>query len=302
MSRAYLNSVRRPRITLRTVARDTESALTISLIEETLFEIGAPYLADLVHAKHPHPSFPADQAQRKNAHTQVRRGRYWTRKQPFRALQGVIIASDFADRIEPGKQPAPRLRDLPPVAQQFQQLRREHDEAILLPLALLDAQQHALAVDIGDLQRDDLGYTQARAIGHAERRSVFDARGGREKSSHLLRAQNDWNPARLAHQRQTPDQIVAFERHLEKEPQRDDRCVDDSRAHMGLRHVLLKQTKVFGGCGIGRAAEKSREALDVTDVVGLDLLREMTRRHVFDHALAQRTDGLVGHGDNSCLA
>src|ERR1700677_1627947 len=33
MSRAYLNSVRRPRITLRTVARDTESALTISLIE-----------------------------------------------------------------------------------------------------------------------------------------------------------------------------------------------------------------------------------------------------------------------------
>jgi hypothetical protein len=39
----------------------------------------------------------------------------------------------------------------------------------------------------------------------------------------------------------------------------------------------------------------------VTDVVCLDLLREMTRRHVFDHALAQRTDGLVGQGDSSCL-
>src|SRR5271168_4430560 len=91
------------------------------------------------------------------------------------------------DRIEAGKQPAPRLRDLPPVAQQLQQLRREHHEAILLPLALLDAQQHALAVDIGDLQRDDLGYAQARAIGDAERRLVFDAGGGGEKSSHLLR-------------------------------------------------------------------------------------------------------------------
>src|SRR5277367_5316538 len=92
MSRAYLNSVRRPRITLRTVARDTESALTISL-----FEIGAPYLADLVHAKHPHPSFPADQAQRKNAHTQVRRGRYWTRKQPFRGslLQAILHNEHF---------------------------------------------------------------------------------------------------------------------------------------------------------------------------------------------------------------
>src|SRR5277367_4846913 len=95
MSRAYLNSVRRPRITLRTVARDTESALTISL-----FEIGAPYLADLVHAKHPHPSFPADQAQRKNAHTQVRRGRYWTRKQPFRGslLQAILQRCPFSDR------------------------------------------------------------------------------------------------------------------------------------------------------------------------------------------------------------
>src|SRR5271156_375890 len=62
------------------------------LDRETLFEIGAPYLADLVHAKHPHPSFPADQAQRKNAHTQVRRGRYWTRKQPFRGslLQAIL--------------------------------------------------------------------------------------------------------------------------------------------------------------------------------------------------------------------
>jgi hypothetical protein len=66
---------------------------------------------------------------------------------------------------------------------------------------------------------------------------------------------------------------------------------------MGLRQVQLKQTKVLGGGGIGRAAEESREALDVSDVVLLGLLREMTRRHVFDHALAQRTDGFVGHGD-----
>ena len=86
---------------------------------------------------------------------------------------------------------------------------------------MLNAQQHALAVDIGDLQRDDLGYAQARAIGDAERRPIFYAGGGREKSSHLLRAQNDRRPARLGHQRQTPDQIVAFERHFEKEPQRD---------------------------------------------------------------------------------
>src|ERR1019366_8401179 len=94
---------------------------------------------------------------------------------------------------------------------------------------------------------------------------------------------------------------LAFERHFEKEPERDDRRIDDPRAHMGLRHMQLKQTKVLGGGGIGRAAEEGGEALDVTDVVRLGLLREVTRRHVFDHALAQWANGLVGHGDSSCL-
>src|SRR5271169_2244730 len=55
--------------------------------------------------------------------------------------------------------------------------------------------------------------------------------------------------------------------------------------------------KVFAGRGIGRTVEEGHKVLDVTDVVGLDLLREMTRRHVFDHTLAQWADGFVGHGD-----
>ena len=103
------------------------------------------------------------------------------------------------------------------------------------------------------------------------------------------------------HKRQTPDQIVPFERHLEEEPERSDGGVDARRAHMGLRHVQLIQTKILAGGGIRRAAEEGREVPDVADVVLLGLLREMTRRHVFDHALTQRADGLVGHDENSCL-
>src|ERR1700730_637428 len=69
-----------------------------------------------------------------------------------------------------------------PVAQQLKQLRREHDIAILVTLALLDAQRHPLAVNVEHLQRDDLGHAQACAIGDAERRLVFDAGGGLQKS------------------------------------------------------------------------------------------------------------------------
>ncbi len=63
------------------------------------------------------------------------------------------------DRILAGKQP-PALEHLalrtgvaPPGAQALEQHRRKHGVAILVALALLNAQDHALAVDIADLQR-----------------------------------------------------------------------------------------------------------------------------------------------------
>ncbi len=41
-------------------------------------------------------------------------------------------------------------------------------------LATLDADQHALAVDIGDLERRDLGHAQAGAIGHRQGRLMLE--------------------------------------------------------------------------------------------------------------------------------
>src|SRR5271170_1755080 len=55
----------------------------------------------------------------------------------------------WVDRVLAGKEPDLRARCPPPVAQQFEQLRRQHHIAIPLPLALLDPEHHALAVDIG---------------------------------------------------------------------------------------------------------------------------------------------------------
>jgi putative flavoprotein involved in K+ transport len=41
---------------------------------------------------------------------------------------------------------------MPPLAQQFEQSRRQHHGAIPLSLALLDPERHALTVNVGDLQ------------------------------------------------------------------------------------------------------------------------------------------------------
>jgi hypothetical protein len=53
-----------------------------------------------------------------------------------------------------GKQPVCRLvlESAPVLAQRIEQRPAEHDVAILAPLAALDMNDHALAVDIADLQ------------------------------------------------------------------------------------------------------------------------------------------------------
>src|SRR5262245_50760342 len=58
----------------------------------------------------------------------------------------------------------------PPVlAQDAEKRLREHHVAILAALALADADGHASAVDVGDLQADDLGEAQAGGVeGHED--------------------------------------------------------------------------------------------------------------------------------------
>src|SRR3954453_18710694 len=74
------------------------------------------------------------------------------------------------------KQPAVRSCRPPPGTQQFEQKRREHHVAVFAAFALLDANDHALAVDVSDLERDHLGGAQACAISHAQRRLVLEPR------------------------------------------------------------------------------------------------------------------------------
>src|SRR6185295_16555987 len=63
-----------------------------------------------------------------------------------------------------GKQPRLGLRGSPPVPQGFQQLGGKHDVSVFLALALLHANDHALAIDMGGLQADGLGDAQPSRV------------------------------------------------------------------------------------------------------------------------------------------
>jgi hypothetical protein len=64
-------------------------------------------------------------------------------------------------------------------------------------LALFDPDDHALTIDIGELQRYDLRCAQAGGIGQAQGRLVLDVRRRCEKPTDLFRAENSGEAARL---------------------------------------------------------------------------------------------------------
>jgi hypothetical protein len=207
-----------------------------------------------------------------------------------------LMRGDRVDRVLAGKEPDLRPRRLPPFAQELEQLRRQHHVAVPLSLALLDPEHHALAVDVRHLQVRDLGHPEARAVGDAERGLVLEARRGLEEARHLLLAQDDRRLARLGHDPQRTNEVWFFERHGEKEPQRRDGGVDRRGAGLLLRHVQLIAAKVLARRRARRPAEEGCELPHVTDVVPLRVFAVPASRHVVDQALAQRADGLLGHG------
>ena len=79
-------------------------------------------------------------------------------------------------RITAREQPDRGPGDAIPIAQQLQQPRGKHCKAILAPLALLDAQQHALAIDIRHLQVRDFGDPQSGVISLGKISSLLSKR------------------------------------------------------------------------------------------------------------------------------
>src|SRR6266566_8106601 len=192
--------------------------------------------------------------------------------------RGIAGAPELArrhrvDRVHSRKQPPLRACHLVPGAQQLKQMRRKHHVAVLVALALFDPDHHALAVDVGYLQRDHLGHTQSGPIGHTQCHLVFEPRCRIEKTCDFFRAQDDrqfaWHVDKLG----MVHDVGAPKRDLEKEPQCRDALVDGRNTGPTCCQMKLIAAYVFEARCIGRAAEEGGEVLDPLHVVMLGLRR-----------------------------
>jgi hypothetical protein len=116
---------------------------------------------------------------------------------------------------------------------------------------LLDPQQHALGVDVADLEGDDFRDAQPGAIGGGEGRLVLRPRRRLEQQRDLLDAEHVGQAAGLAHNRQPVHQIRPVQRHGVQEAQGRDRRVHARRLHAALPLVQLETAHILFCCRIG---------------------------------------------------
>src|SRR5260221_1909672 len=88
-----------------------------------------------------------------------------------------------------GRHPSLLARDAPPFAQQLEKVGREDNIPILLAFALFDPDDHAVPVDIGELQRYDLRCSQASGVSQAQCRLLLLVRLRSEKPTDLFWAE-----------------------------------------------------------------------------------------------------------------
>src|SRR3979490_3397068 len=110
---------------------------------------------------------------------------------------GMTDAIELARRhrlhaVASWKQPALRSCRPPPGPQQFEQMWRQHHLAVFAALALFDADDHALAVTVADLERDHLGVAQACALSHPQRGLVLEPGAASSNRATMI----EWKPRR----------------------------------------------------------------------------------------------------------
>src|SRR5262245_55797427 len=115
--------------------------------------------------------------------------------------------------------------------------------------------------------------SQARPIGHAQRRLVLEPGRRIEQPRYLLWTEHHRQLARLTDERRVLDDVVSLERDPEKEPQRRHRVIENGGMCAAFGKMQLKASDVLHARPIGRSAEECGEILDGADIALLGLRR-----------------------------
>src|SRR6516165_62445 len=184
---------------------------------------------------------------------------------------------------------------LPPLAQQIERLRRQHDIAVLAAFRLLDPDDLLRTIDMLDLQPDHLTGAQAAAIAETEQRADLEVAGDGQQPPRLVRAHHQRYLLRLTDVIDLVGQIQSPQGHAEQEPQPGHDAIAIADAHTGLGQVQLEAPDILSRRRVGGAVEKHSKPLAAVNVAPLRAGTEFAPVHVLDHAVTQRGGSIRAH-------
>src|SRR5208337_3715500 len=112
------------------------------------------------------------------------------------------------------------LPPAPILPQRLQQSRTQRQVTIFAALALYHSDDHALAIDVADLETREFGASHAGSIECHQQRPSKEVSGGIDQLRDFLLAQHRRQPTPVPRVRQELAELVTFERLDEKESQR----------------------------------------------------------------------------------
>ena len=198
------------------------------------------------------------------------------------------------------EEPTLGSRFTPVVPQKVSQVRRQHHLAVLLTLALIDMDQHPVAVDIADLEIADLRCAQPGTVGNTERRTILQTRtrGRSKKLRNIFDAQHRWQLPRLSAELHILLHIFASTSLPKQEPERHDPRIVCRRRDLSIGHVQLIGAQIIRRGRIRRPLQKPGKILDRPDMGLLRFIAHPMDAHVFEHPLTQRRCLLICHGNS----
>lgn len=133
-----------------------------------------------------------------------------------------------------GKQVGAWLEPSPVGTQRFQQRRAQGQVAVLVSLAIDHMEDHAPAVDVGDLYPGDLGAAHPGAVENHQQGALEQVAAGLDQTRHFLPAQDFGQfPARPGIGQELAELVPVQGAH-EQEPQGRDMVFDRSRAEFSF--------------------------------------------------------------------
>src|SRR5712664_2166382 len=184
---------------------------------------------------------------------------------------------------------------LPPLAQQTERLRRQHDIAVLAALGLLDPNDLLRTVDMLDLEPNHLAGAQAAAIAETEQGANLEVAGDGQQAPRLVRAHHQRYLLGLTDVIDLGGKIQSPQCHPEQESQPGHDAVAIADARAGLGQVQLEPAYILSRRGVGRPIEKRSKPLAAVNVAPLRARTELPCVHVLDHAMTQRANGIRTH-------